>query len=111
MGRKRAFALTVALYLAALGAAALGIDSLAIALAIGAPLILFKYLPRRRMYFSRDELLESAGPNADEPKCRNCGYDLRGTFMAGIYECPECNKRASKDTIKRWTTATKEIGA
>lgn len=38
-------------------------------------------------------------------RCTNCGYDLRGTFAAGIYECPECNQRADEETITNWKSA------
>ena len=73
MGRKRALAIAVVLWLAALVAFALGIDALAAALVFAATVILLKAKPIARMYFSRDELPESAGPNADEPKCLKCG--------------------------------------
>ena len=60
--------------------------------------IIFKY-QNMRMYFSGDELSDPSGPKADEPRCSNCDYDLRGTFAAGIYECPECNQRADEEAI------------
>ena len=70
--------------------------------------IIFKYL-NIRMYFGRDEIPERSGPRADEPRCSNCDYDLRGTFAAGIYECPECNERADEETITNWNSAMNKV--
>jgi len=63
--------------------------------------IRFKYL-NTRMYFGRDELPDRNVPKPDEPICSNCDYDLRGTFAAGIFECPECNQRADEEAITKW---------
>ena len=66
--------------------------------------ITFKYL-NTKMYFGRDELPDRSGSKVDEPRCSNCDYDLRGTFAAGIFECPECNQRADEETITNWKNA------
>ncbi|MCH8823690.1 MAG: hypothetical protein IH984_09310 [Planctomycetes bacterium] len=63
-----------------------------------------KYM-KSRMYFSINELPEFNRPKPDEPICSNCDYDLRGTFAAGIFECPECNQRADEETITNWKNA------
>jgi len=68
----------------------------------------FKYM-KKRMYFGRDELPELSGPKADEPHCSNCDYDLRGTFAAGIFECPECNQRADEEAITDWKNAKQTV--
>ena len=66
--------------------------------------IVLKYM-KRRMCFNINELPEFNRPKPDEPLCSNCDYDLRGTFAAGIYECPECNQRADEEMITNWKSA------
>ncbi len=36
---------------------------------------------------------------AEHPKCLNCGYDLRGQYMAGLSHCSECGQSCTYEDL------------
>lgn len=76
-----------------------------VVICIPALVILVTNVPLRLLFRRPDQRWEPSRADPTEPKCENCGYDLRGTFAADIYACPECNQRARDAVINAWRDA------